>query len=71
MQDEKYRTTKDFIDQRKFFFSSVPFSTNFASTPAFCDPTEKSIDDCNDLMCEKNEWSFDSFENLLSPRQPV
>ena len=71
MQDEKYRTTKDFIEQRKFFFSSVPFSTNFASTPAFCEPAEKSIDDCHDLMCDKNEWSFDSFENLLSPKQQV
>ena len=71
MKDEKYTTAKDFIEQRKFFFSSVPFSTNFASTPAFCEPTEKSINDSHDLMCEKNEWSFDSLENLLSPKQLV
>ena len=66
--DEKYRDGKTMIEQRKFSFLSVPLSTNFACTPNFCQTTEKSIDEDKDLDSEKNVWSFDTLDNLLSPR---
>ena len=68
--DEKYREGKATPEYRQFQFLSVPISTAIASTPVFCELPEKRLVDRPDLYQEKNEWSFDSCENLLSPGPP-
>ena len=68
--DEKYRDGKAIPAQKQFQFFSVPFSTDIACTPVFSELPEKCVQDRPDLYQDKNEWSFDSFENLLSPGPP-